>query len=134
MSENTIASTTTSIAVREPQMTRESTSVDCTVVPNQCVPSGAACFGKRTPSARDLVEPVGRDQRGEDREDEEEDDDHDAGDEDPGARERRVPSRSAALTSGAFRSFNSVPHPGVDEGVDEVDDQRDAGRRPARRS
>jgi hypothetical protein len=49
--ERTTARSTTSIAVRDPQITRESTSVDCTVVPNRCEPDGSPCFGNLVPSA-----------------------------------------------------------------------------------
>ena len=45
------ASTTTLSSVWAPKMTRDSTSVDCTLVPNQCADEGCCCLTKRTPLA-----------------------------------------------------------------------------------
>ncbi len=82
-SERMTARTTTSIAVREPQMIRERTSVDCTVVPNRCVESGCACLGKRPAASWHLIEAVRREHRGEDRHEHEAEDDEHADDQQP---------------------------------------------------
>ncbi len=56
-SEKKTATMTTSISVRAPQITRDRTSVDCTVVPKRWAPDGAACFGKSTPPEEDWAKP-----------------------------------------------------------------------------
>src|SRR5215216_730559 len=57
--EKNTARMTTSISVRAPQITRERTSVDWTVVPKRCDPDGAACFGKSVPPEEESANPYG---------------------------------------------------------------------------
>ena len=124
-----------SSSVWAPHTMRASTSVDCTVVPNQCAERRVRELREPLPAGLVLVEGVRRDERREDREDDEEERQPGA---DPGASRARTraPPRSGsnARRSPTVRAVE--PHRGRDGRhqyrtrgsiirIDEVDDDAD---------
>ena len=137
VSDSTSESSTTFSSVWAPQTTRESTSVDCTVVPNRWSCDGALQLREAPAVGAVLVELVRREPRREQGKDAEEEGDRRAEQEHhprEAARLARSAPRSAAGRDDAgaggavgrvARRRPSVADPRVDERVDEVDHDAD---------